>query len=91
MDIDITITRDDENNVEILVESARAQSLYEFLRARRFAPTYPQNAIFSAVGLRRLSDGRVVRQYQAVVHELSLIDSTKTVEAAIGECLSSQA
>ena len=81
--IEITITRHD-NDVDILVEAPRAESLFEFLCAHGFASTFPQDAVFSATRLRCLADGRVIRQSEVAVQKLSLIDSRKTVEA-VGE------
>lgn len=88
-DIDIIVTRD-EDEIEILVDASRSDSLYEFLRAHGYAPTFPKDAIWTAVGMRRLPDGRVVRHYEAAVRELALIDTKKTIEKVVEEWLSTQ-
>ncbi len=87
--IDISLTRD-KHDVSILVETARADSLYTALRDAGLSPTAPQDAVFLLVRIYRTSEGRVVREDKATDSSIELTDSDNKTEAVVEAWLAKQ-
>ena len=87
--IDITISRDGDD-VSILVETARADSLYIAFLDAGLAPTLPQGAVFSLVRIYRTCDGRVVREDKATDSSIELSDHDNKTESVVQAWLTKQ-